>query len=530
MNDAQPMTTTSSGLPLAEAYPADAGPGTEMPGDYPFTRGRPRRGAAAGWTHRELSGEGGPAASNAQFRYLIEHGAHGIDVIGDMPTQAHMDADHPMARMSLGTNGVSVCTIDDFVELYRGIELDRVSLSHSLPPSFTLAGLYLASRAHGYDPSVLRGSVLQVPFYTEDCAYATHLPPWIRMRLSCDAITFCATKMPKFHGFIEDTYYISDNGMDAVTEMALGLIELRAIVRMLQTRGVPIDSYAPRIGILVNCRMDLFEEIAKVRATRRIYARMMREEFGAADPRSWAAPVTVHTSGLTLTAQQPVNNVVRGALQAFAMVLAGVDALEISTFDEAFRTPGPLSHLVALRTQQIIALESGAGAVRDPLGGSYFVEHLTDEMESRILALVASIEAEGDPVDLLADGYFRSYFELATIDHARAVADGRRRLVGLTDFRIPEDQDRLLREESEEKIAPALEQIEVVRQFKADRDLSVVREALAAVRAAGADDDADLMGPIVAAFESRATLGEIAGTLRESRGLPFDPYRQVSAP
>ncbi|HET8929343.1 MAG TPA: methylmalonyl-CoA mutase family protein [Acidimicrobiales bacterium] len=521
---------TLSGLPLGESYPLEPRPGVEVPGEYPFTRGRPRRGAGAGWTHRELSGEGGPTASNAQFRYLIEHGAHGVDVIGDMPTQAHMDADHPMARMSLGTNGVSVSTLDDFVELYRDIALDAISLSHSLPPAFTVAGLYLAAERHGYDPAVLRGSVLQVPFYTEDCAYATHLPPAIRMRLSCDAIAFCAEHMPKFHGFIEDTYYISDNGMDAVTEMALGFIEIRALVRMLQSRGVPIDSYAPRIGILVNCRMDLFEEIAKVRATRRIYARMMREEFGATDPRSWAAPVTVHTSGLTLTAQQPVNNVVRGALQAFAMVLAGVDALEISTFDEGFRTPGPESHLVALRTQQIIALESGAGSVRDPLGGSFLVEALTDEMEARILAMVDEIESHGDPVDLLSDGYFRSYFESATVEHARAVADGERRLVGLTDFVVADEDDVLLREISEEKIPPALDQIEVVRRFKAERDLNATRAALDDVRAAGTDPDADLMAPIIAAFHARATLGEIAGVLRESQGQPFDPYRQVSAP
>lgn len=528
-DDAEPRTL--SGIPLAEAYPwPGRGPEVEMPGEYPFTRGRPRRGGGAGWTHRELSGEGSPTDSNAQFRFLIEHGAHGVDVIGDMPTQAHIDADHPLAAMSLGTNGVSVCTLDDFIELYRGIELDKVSLSHSLPPAFTVAGLYLAAQHHGYDPAVLRGSVLQVPFYTEDCAYATHLPAPVRMRLSCDAITFCAEHMPKFHGFIEDTYYISDNGMDAVTEMALGFVELRAIVRALEARGVPVDSYAPRIGILVNCRMDLFEEIAKVRATRRIYARMMREEFGAQDPRSWAAPVTVHTSGLTLTAQQPVNNIVRGALQAFAMAMAGVDALEISTFDEAFRTPGPLSHMVALRTQQVIALESGVGAVRDPLGGSYFIEELTDEMERRILGMIADIESKGDPVDLVSEGWFRSYFERATIDHAKAVKEGRRRMVGLTDFRIPEEEDTLLRDVAETKIPPAVHHIETVKAFKAGRDLEATRAALQVVHDAATDPDADLMGPIIGAFQAKATLGEIAGTLRVAYGQPFDPYGQVEAP
>lgn len=529
--EAQTEERTLSGIPIAAAYPAaDFEWGEEMPGDYPYTRGRPRRGAGAGWTHRELSGEGSPSESNAQFRYLIEHGAHGVDVIGDMPTQAHIDADHPLAAMSLGTNGVSVCTLDDYIELYRGIELDKVSLSHSLPPAFTVAGLYLAAQHHGYDPAVLRGSVLQVPFYTEDCAYATHLPVEVRMRLSCDAITFCAEHMPKFHGFIEDTYYISDNGMDAVTEMALGFVELRAIVRALEARGVPVDSYAPRIGILVNCRMDLFEEIAKVRATRRIYAEMMREEFGATDPRSWAAPVTVHTSGLTLTAQQPVNNIVRGALQAFAMAMAGVDALEISTFDEAFRTPGPLSHMVALRTQQVIALETGVGKVRDPFGGSYFMERLTDQVEERIRGMIADIESKGDPVELVAEGFFRSYFERATVEYAKAVNDGSVRIVGLTDFRIPAEDDVLLREVSEEKIPPAVHHIDTVKRFKAERDLGAARGALHGVREAAADPAADLMGPIIDALRAKATLGEIAGTLRVAYGQPFDPYGVVEAP
>ena len=502
----------------------------EQPGEYPYTRGRPRSRPGPGWTHRELSGEGSPAASNAQFRYLIEHGAHGLDVIGDMPTQGYMDADHPMSRMSIGTNGVSLCTIEDFYELYRDIPTDRVSLSHSTPPAFTAAGLYLSALHHGFDPATVRGSILQAPLFTEDCAYATHLPGPLRMRLSCDSIAFCARTMPKFHGFIEDTYYISDLGMDPVTEMALGFLEIRAIVRMLNGRGVPIDSYAPRVGILVNCRMELFQEIAKVRATRRIFARMMREEFGAADPRSWAAAVTVHTSGLTLTAQQPINNVVRGALQAFAMVLAGVDALEISTFDEAFRTPAPIAHLVALRTQQVIALETDAAATRDPLGGSYFVEELTDDLERRILDQVSELERAGDPVALVDDGYFRSLFESSLLAYQRAVDTGERRVVGVTDFAMPEDEDTLLRDVAEVKIRPAVEQIDAVVAFKARRDQPATRKALGAVLDAGRDPHEDLMVPLIEALAAHASMGEISGVLRLAYGLPYDPYRLVESP
>ena len=531
MVDPKDQRKTQSGVPLQEFYVAAPGdPHDERPGEYPFTRGRPRRGAGPGWTHRELSGEGSPSASNEQFHYLIAQGAHGVDVIGDMPTQAYLDADHPMSRMSIGTNGVSISTIQDFHDLYRGIPFDRVSLSHSLPSSFTVAGLYLAAQAQGFDPALLRGSVLQVPLYTEDCAYATHLPAALRMRLACDTISFCAERMPKFHGFIEDTYYISDGGMDAITEMALGFVEIRAIVEQMTARGVPIDSYAPRIGILVNCRSDLFEEIAKVRATRRIFSRLMRETYGALDERSWAAAVTVHTSGLTLTSQQPINNVVRGAVHALAMVLAGVDALEISTFDEAFRTPSSIAHLVALRTQQVIALETGASAVRDPLGGSFFVEALTDEIERRILDMVAEIERAGDAVQLAEDGFFRSYFDVASVDYQRRIDAGDVRLVGVTDFATEADDIGLLRDVSEEKIHPALNHVDAVERFKRERDGAEVVRALKQVHEAGLDRAADLLVPILEALTANASVGEITGVLRESYGLPYDFYRLLRSP
>ena len=250
------------------------------------------------------------------------------------------------------------------------------------------------------------------------------MPFKLRVRLAVDSIAFCSTEMPKFHAFLEDTYFISEGGLDAVEEMALGFVEMRGLVRELLQRGIAIDRFAPRIAILVNCRMDFFEEIAKIRATRRLFARMMRDEFGARDPRSWAVNIAAHTSGLSLTAQQPVNNIVRGAMQALALALAGVQAIEISTFDEAFRTPSPEAHLVGLRTQQIVHLESSVTRVADPLGGSYYVESLTDEMERRIWEMVQAIEAKGDPAHLSDSGWFRSLFQAAMERHARALADG----------------------------------------------------------------------------------------------------------
>jgi methylmalonyl-CoA mutase, N-terminal domain len=479
---------------------------------------------SAGWVHRELSGEGSPARSNAQLRRLIDQGATGVDVIGDAPTMALLDPDHPYARHSAGTNGVSLCRGEDYEALYDGIPLGDVSVSQSLPASVGVAGLYLAARNRGIDPARLRGSVINAPFFIEDYAYATHLPFELRMRLSLDAIEFATRHMPRFHPFVEDTYFISDGGIGPVDEMAFGFVEIREVTRRLLARGLPIDSFAPRIVILVNCRMDVLTEIAKIRAIRRIFARMMEEEFGARDPRSSAVHVTVHTSGASLTAQQPVNNVVRGAVQALAMALAGVKAMEVSAFDEAYRTPSEAAHMVALRTQQIVALETDVLRAPDPLAGSAHVEHLTDAVEEAILARVKEIEALGDPGALSEQGWFRSVFEEAMVQRSREVAGGTRPVVGVNCFTIPDADDTLLREESEAKIEPCVEHIDAVRRWKAARSPGPLAAALAAAAEAAADPTANLVETTVAALSAGATVGEITGVLRESAGLPSDPF------
>ena len=497
------------------------------PGEFPFTRGRraPRAGGApAAWIQRELSGEGSPTRSNAQFRRLLAHGAKGLDVIGDAPTMAALDPDQPMCVPAVGTTGVSLCRKQDFVELFDGVALDEITASHSLPAAFALAGQYLAARATGVDPAVLRGSAIQSPVYAEDCSYATFMPFPLRMRLCLDSIAFSTREMPRFHAYLEDTYFISDGGLDVVEEMSLGFVQIREITRSLIERGLNVDDFAPRIAILVNCRMDLFEEIAKVRAVRRLFARTMRDEFGARDPRSLAANVAVHTSGLTLTAAQPVNNVVRGAVQALAMAMTGVAGLEISTFDEAFRTPSPAAHLVAMRTQQVIAEETGVTRVADPLGGSWYLESLTDDLERRIDAEVRRIESLGDIRELAEAGFFREIFTHAMDRHAQEVQSGERRVVGVNCHRVDPEEDTLLREVAEERFDPDLEHVERIRSWRADRDASDVADALGAVQVAAAGTDDDLMPPIIAAMDRDCSIGEIAGALRAGYGLPPDPF------
>lgn len=520
---------TASGIPLRPFYGPEPG-GRDYadlgdPATFPFTRGRlrPPGTRPRGWIQRELSGEGSPRRSNEQLRELLAHGALGVDVIGDNPTVSALDPDHPLCVPAVGTTGVSLCRKQDFIELLEGIPLDQITLSHSLPPAFALAGQYLAGPVHGIAPQVMRGSAIQAPLYSEDCSYSTFLPFDMRMRLSVDSIVFSLREMPRFHAFLEDTYYISDGGLDVVEEMSLGLVEIREVCRRLLARGLPVDSFAPRIAILVNCRMDLFEEIAKIRATRRLFARMMRDEFGATDPRSWSVNITVHTSGLTLTAAQPANNIVRGAVQALAMAMAGVQALEISTFDEPFRTPSAIAHQLAIRTQQVIQAETNISAVEDPLGGSYYLESLTDELEQRIDAAVRKIEALGDIGTLVEDGYFRSIFTSAMDRHSSAVQSGELRIVGVNEHVVPPEDDRFLRDIAEERFQPDHAHVERIRAWRPTRAAAPLRTSLDRVRDAAADPAAELMGPIVAALDADATIGEITGCLREGLGLPADP-------
>ena len=492
------------------------------PGEFPFTRGRLR--GSRGWIQRELSGEGSPRRSNQQMRSLLTHGAAGVDVIGDNPTMSALDPDHPMCVPAVGTTGVSLCRKQDFTELLDGIPLDQITLSHSLPPAFAIAGQYLAARANGLDPVVLRGSAIQPPLYSQDCSYSTFLPFSIRMRMTLDSIAFSLREMPRFHAFLEDTYYISDGGLNIVEEMSLGLLEIREITRRLLARGLPVDAFAPRIAILVNCRMDLLAEIAKIRATRRLYATMMRDEFGASDPRSLSANIAVHTSGLTLTAAQPANNIVRGALQGLAMAMAGVQGLEISTFDEPFRTPSQTAHQLAIRTQQIIEAETGVGAVIDPLGGSWYLESLTDSLQAQISAAIREMESLGDVGELVENGYFRGVFTAAMDRHSSAVQAGQMRIVGVTEAVVPPEEDQFLRETAEERFEPDLEHVERIRAWRPTRDQGPLLASLDRVRVASASADADLMGPIVDALDADATIGEITGCLREGQGLPADPF------
>jgi methylmalonyl-CoA mutase N-terminal domain/subunit len=336
--------------------------------------------------------------------------------------------------------------------------------------------------------------------------------------------------MPRFHACIEDTYYFSDGSIDIVDESALGLIEIREIVRRLTARGVEVDSFAPRIGVLVNCRMRLFEEVAKIRATRRLYARMMRDEFGASDPRSMAINIAAHTSGATMTARQLTNNIVRGTVQTIALRMAGVRAMEISAFDEALRTPSRDAHIVGLRTQQVVALETGIAEVADPLGGSWYVEALTDELEETIEARIRAIEEMGDIKDLCEQGFFRGLFTDAMVDRAKEVDDGARPVVGVNVHVMDDEEDTLLRDLSRMRIEPSWDHIARVAAWKAGRDRGAVRRALDDLETAGREPRTNIMPPLIAALDAEASFGECTGVLRLAHGQPYDPLCATERP
>lgn len=521
--------TTRSGIPIKDFYEFKdvehlVDGNIPNPGEFPYTRGRSAKASPkGGWIQRELSGEGDAVKSNEQLKYLLSKGQMGIDIIGDAPTMALLDPDHPLAAHAIGTQGVSLCCKDDFLKLFKDIPMDSVSISTSLMSYFALSGLYIAAKNVDVPLNKLRGSLLETPFFSEDCGYATHLPFDLRVRLSVDAMEYCSLHMPKLHAYVEDTYYFSEAGnISAVEEMALGFIQIRFLVREMLRRGLDIDSFAPRIAILVNCSMDFFEEIAKIRAIRRLFAKMMKEEFGAKDPRSLSCVITCHTSGITLTAQQPVNNVVRGTLQALALVLGGVQAMEISGFDEAFRTPSPESHMVGLRTQQIIELETGVTKVVDPLGGSYYVEHLTEEIEKRIWKFVEDFESKGDTATLVNDGFFRTIFLEAMERHSKQINQGELQIVGLNVHQIPLEEDTMLKDVAEQKISPYYERIQEIKDFKANRDQKLLKQALQKISAQASDPGQNLIPVIIEAMEADATIGEIAGTLRMAYGCPYD--------
>jgi methylmalonyl-CoA mutase, N-terminal domain len=514
---------TSAGIPLATVYepgetPAEIG----RPGEFPYTRGiHPTMHRGRPWTMRQYAGFGTAAESNQRYKFLLASGQTGLSVAFDLPTQMGRDGDHPLARGEVGRSGVSISTLDDMQVLLADLPLDKISTSMTInATAATLLSLYVAvADERGLPRSALSGTI-QNDILKEYIARGTYIyPPAPSMRLVADTFAFCRDEVPRWNTISISGYHIREAGSDAVQEVAFTLADGIAYVEAARAAGLAVDDFAPRLSFFFNAHAHLLEEIAKFRAARRMWARIMRERFGAKDPRSLTLRFHAQTAGSTLTAQQPLNNVVRTTIEALAAVLGGAQSIHTNGYDEALALPTEESARVALRTQQILAHESGVADIVDPLGGSYALEALTNELEARATALIGEIDARGGMVAAIEAGWPQHEIERRAFEHQRAVESGARVIVGVNRFG---DSAGAADRGGLHHLDPSLEQAQVARlaQFRAARDEAATRGATAAL-AEAARGTANLLPCILRAVKARATLGEIADALR----AVFGEYR-----
>jgi methylmalonyl-CoA mutase N-terminal domain/subunit len=496
---------------VVEAYLSRLG----FPGEYPFTRGvQPTMYRGRLWTMRQYAGFGTAAESNQRYKYLLAQGQTGLSVAFDLPTQIGYDADDPLALGEVGKVGVAVSSLADMETLLDGIPLDRVSISMTInaAAAILVAMVIVVARKQGVDPKVLRGTV-QNDILKEYIARGTYIfPPAPSLRLITDLLRYCAREVPHWNTISISGYHIREAGATAVQEVAFTLANAIEYVQAALDAGLAVDDFAPQLAFFFNAHNNLFEEVAKFRAARRLWARIMRERFGAQDPKSWQLRFHTQTAGSTLTAQQPENNVVRVTLQALAAVLGGTQSLHTNSRDEALALPSEAAVEVALRTQQIIAYESGVADTIDPLAGSYYVEHLTDEIERRAMHYIERIDAMGGARRAIEAGYIQGEIQDAAYATLRAVESGEQIVVGVNRFQRDRDElpaDLLKIDESAQ--AGQIARLQAVR---ASRDAAAVADVLAHLQAAAQDPSAPLMPLFVEAVSVYATLGEMCNTLR----------------
>jgi methylmalonyl-CoA mutase N-terminal domain/subunit len=521
----KPDFATQSGIPLDAVYlpPADQEAGREplgLPGQYPFTRGvYPSMYRGRLWTMRQYAGFGTCEETNSRFKYLLDRGQTGLSVAFDLPTQMGYDSDSPRAEGEVGRAGVAIDSVEDMERLFEGIPLDKVSTSMTINATapVILAMFVVVAESRGVKRADLSGTV-QNDILKEYIARGTYIfPPQPSLRLATDIFAFGSREMPSWNTISVSGYHMREAGATAVQEVAFTLADGMTYVQYAHdAAGLEIDDFAPRMSFFFGAHNNFLEEIAKFRAARRLWARIMKDGFGARDPRSWMLRFHTQTCGSTLTAQQPMNNVVRVALQALAAVLGGTQSLHTNSYDEALALPTEEAVRLALRTQQIVAHESGVADSADPLGGAYLVEHLTDEIESRARDYLDSIEKMGGVMRAIENGYIKREIERSAYDYQRSLESKAAVVVGLNEF-LGEDQAP-----PTFKVDPGIEaeQKKRLAALRAGRSSASVGACLKAVESA-ARQGANLLPPIVEAVKGRATVGEICDVLRQVYGT-FD--------
>ena len=515
----KPGFSTSSGIEVKPLYsPDEPAASLGLPGLYPFTRGvQPTMYRGRFWTMRQYAGFGTAEQTNERFNYLLKSGQTGLSTAFDLPTQMGHDSDSPRARGEVGRVGVAIDSLDDMERLFQGIDLGKVSTSMTINATgATLLALYQAvGEAHGTPASELSGTI-QNDVLKEYMARGTYIyPPAPSMRLITDTFDYCSRVVPKWNPISISGYHIREAGSTAVQEIAFTLGDGIAYVDAAVKRGLDVDSFAPRLSFFFNVHNNFLEEVAKFRAARRLWARTMKDRFKAKDPKSWMLRFHAQTAGSTLTAQQPDNNVVRVALQAFAAVLGGCQSLHTNGRDEALSLPTEASARLALRTQQIIAYESGVCDFIDPLGGSFALETLTDELEAKAVDYLRRIDEMGGMVEAISRGYPQREIEEAAYTAQRELEDKQAIVVGMNEFKVENDPpfDTL-------RVDPRLEEEQVVRlrAFRSARDNTAATSAVSDLKKAAAGTSENLLPRIVTAVKARATLGEIANAMRDVFG------------
>jgi methylmalonyl-CoA mutase N-terminal domain/subunit len=529
---------SGSGYPLEACYGPDDVAGLSYaddlgdPGAYPYTRGiYPDMYRGRLWSRRQLCGFGSPALTNRRLHYLIDQGESAVNIAFDIPTNSGVDSDHPLARGDVGLQGMPISTLEDMEEALHGIPLDKVSVNLSTIGVTMLMAFYLvAARRRGYDPGQLRGTILNDTLGDTFCGYKrSFVPADLALRLAVDCVEHCIHQVPRWNPLSVDGYNIRENGVTAPQEIAFSFALAKEYLNEGLRRGLPIDELAPRITFTASVEMDFFEEVAKLRAARRLWARIVHDQFGGRDERALKYKFHVHTAGSSLTRQQPLNNLIRVTVEAMAGVMAGTQSLHTCSFDENMGLPTEGSVELALRTQQILAFESRIASVADPLAGSYYVESLTNRMEAEIETLLAAIDELGGMIRAQESGWAYDLIDAEALRLQRQVESGARTVIGVNrglsaddregEVRVHEVPDQVVREH-----------VARLARHKAERDGAALAPALAELRAAAEQPVRNLLPPAMAAIERGATLGELNGTIRLGYGYPYDDLGAVEPP
>ncbi len=521
--------TTISGTPVERLYTPlnisdmDYENDLGFPGAFPFTRGvQPTMYRGRFWTMRQYAGFGSAKETNARFRYLLEQGQTGLSVAFDLPTQSGYDSDHPLAVGEVGKVGVAIDSIEDMKVLFDGIPLDKVTTSMTInAPATVLLAMYLAIAEEQGVPFDKVGGTVQNDILKEYTVRGQYIfPPKPSMRLTVDLIEYCFKNVPRWNTISISGYHIREAGATAAQEMAFTIADGIAYVQACIDRGLEVDKFAPRLSFFFNAFTNVLEEVAKFRAGRRFWARIMKERFGAQNPRSMMMRYHVQTGGVTLTAQQPLNNIVRVALQAFAAALGGCQSLHTNSYDEALCLPTEQSVTVALRTQQIIAEESGATDTIDPLAGSYYVETLTNQIEKQIEEYIKKIDEMGGTLAAIEQGFIQKEIQESSYRFQKEIESGERVYVGVNKYVMDEPPPtNLLKVDME----VGRREAEKVKKLRAERDQEKVKKALEQLREVSMSDE-NVMPTVIEAVKARATIGEICDVWREV----FGEYRPES--